>query len=95
MWSRVFDGMFEMCEGYRITDVLRVNDKEIIIGKNGNFPKPFATFERRGENPFGKGKYYKDKRGAILDLCKRAEKEIAVETDKEGQRTKKPKEHER
>ena len=88
--------MFNLCEGYRLIDIVHINGKEIVTGKNGNFSKPFATFERENTDaPFGKGRYFKRQRDAVADLCKRAEKEIRIEAQQEQQENKKNREYER
>ena len=90
MWPKIVDDMFGCCEGYRLIDVVHINGKEIVIGKNGNFPKPFATFEREDDTaPYEKGRYFAKQRDAVADLCKRAEKEILNEKSQEQQPSKK------
>lgn len=96
MWSKIVDDMFGCCEGYRLIDVVHVNDKEIVIGKNGHLPKPFATFEREDDTaPFQKGRYFAKQRDAVADLCKRAEREILNEKSQEQQSKKKNRDYER
>ena len=90
MWPTIVDDMFGCCEGNRLIDVVHINGKEIVIGKNGNFPKPFATFEREDDTaPYEKGRYFARQRDAVADLCKRAEKEILNEKFQEQQQNKK------
>lgn len=95
MCSKIIEDMFHLCEGYRLIDIVHINGKEIVIGKNGNFSKSFATFERSNTDaPFIKGRYFKCQREAVSDLCKRAEREILIEKQKE-QSQKKSKGYER
>ena len=87
MQSKIVEDMFNLCEGYRLIDIVHINGKEIVIGKNGNFPNSFATFERTNTAmPFEKGRYFKQQRDAVADLCKRAEKEILNERQEEQQK---------
>ena len=62
--------------GYEIFDAVRIGSVEFVVGQNIYTPAQYVTWEYKAGRGYYFGHYMNDRNTAIMDMYKRAEREL-------------------